>query len=62
MKLVEADGTEVVLASVDGTFFAFGNECNHVGGALEEGDLEGDTVTCRWHGAVFNVKSGEAVG
>ena len=61
MKLVDLDGEEVVIANVDGAFFAFGNECTHVGGPLVEGELEGETVTCPWHGSVFNVKSGEVL-
>ena len=31
MKLVEFEGEEVVIANVDGSFFAFGNKCTHVG-------------------------------
>ena len=58
MKLVDLDGEEVVIANVDGAFFAFGNECTHVGGPLVEGDLEGETITCPWHASIFNVKSG----
>ena len=61
MKLVDLDGEEVVIANVDGAFFAFGNECTHVGGPLVEGELEGETVTCPLHASVFNVKSGEVL-
>ena len=61
MKLVDLDGEEVVIANVDGAFFAFGNECTHVGGPLVEGVLEGETVTCPLHASVFNVKSGEVL-
>jgi nitrite reductase/ring-hydroxylating ferredoxin subunit len=27
-----------------------------------EGEIEGEQVTCPWHGAVFNIKSGEVLG
>ncbi len=60
MKLVNVAGQNVVVANVEGTFFAFGNECTHVGGPLVEGELEGETVTCPWHATVFNVKTGQA--
>ncbi len=60
MKLVEVDGDEVVIANVDGEFFAFSNTCTHEGGPLSDGELEGDIVTCPWHFTPFNVKTGEA--
>ncbi len=59
MKLVDLDGDKVVVANVDGTFLAFGNACTHVGGPLDEGDLDGRKVTCPWHASVFDITSGE---
>jgi nitrite reductase/ring-hydroxylating ferredoxin subunit len=32
--------------------------CTHRGGPLNEGALDGSTVTCPWHGAQFNVCTG----
>ena len=61
MKLVEVAGEEVVLANVDGSYYAFGNECTHVGGPLVEGDLMGDQVACPWHNTIFDVKTGQPV-
>jgi len=60
MKLVNVADQDIVVANVDGAFFAFGNDCTHVGGPLVEGELEGDIVTCPWHATVFNVKTGQA--
>ena len=61
MKLVTVADDDVVVANVDGNFFAFGNACTHVGGPLVEGELSGDRVTCPWHGTIFDVKSGAAL-
>ncbi len=61
LKLVEVGGKEVVIANVDGEFFAFSNTCTHEGGPLSDGELEGDIVTCPWHFTPFNVKTGEAL-
>lgn len=61
-KLVEADGKEIALFNCDGEYYAIDNDCTHVGGPLCEGELYGDTVTCPWHGAEFNIKTGEVLG
>jgi len=58
-KTVEANGTAIALYNVAGTYFATNNTCAHRGGPLGEGTLEGETVTCPWHGFQFNVASGQ---
>ncbi len=60
-KVVEAEGETLALFNVEGTFYAIGNTCPHRGGPLGEGSLEGNTVTCPWHGAQFNVTTGEVL-
>ena len=62
MTIVDLEGEEVVVANVDGKVLAFGNSCTHKGGPLGEGTLEGDVVTCPWHGGEFSAKSGEVLG
>ncbi len=63
LKHVELDdGTQVCLANVDGTVYAIGGACTHEGGPLAEGALDRTTVTCPWHGAMFDVTSGEVQG
>ena len=57
-KAVNVNGTEVALFNVDGEFFAISNTCLHRGGPLGEGMLEGDVVTCPWHGWRYSVKTG----
>ena len=57
-KVVQAEGGSIALFNLDGTFYAIDNTCTHVGGPLGEGELAGDVVTCPWHGAEFNVKTG----
>jgi len=61
MKLVELGGERVVLVNVDGSFYAIGADCTHKGGPLDEGELEGEIITCPLHGGQFNVKTGEDV-
>ena len=50
MKQVAVGGTDVVVANVDGKFCAFGSLCPHEDAPLCEGELDGDVVTCPWHG------------
>ena len=57
-KIVNANGTDIALFNVDGEFFAISNICLHRGGPLGEGFVEGDVVTCPWHGWRYNVKTG----
>ena len=58
---VDIGGQRVVIANVDGEFFAIGAECTHMGGPLEDGFLEGDLLQCPWHAGEFDMKSGEGV-
>lgn len=61
-KLVEINGNEIAVFNVDGSFHAIDNTCTHVGGPLCEGEIAGAEVTCPWHGAVFDVTSGQVLG
>lgn len=51
--------TRLALSYVDGTFSAISGVCNHVGGPLGEGRLDGEYVTCPWHGWKFHCRTGE---
>jgi 3-phenylpropionate/trans-cinnamate dioxygenase ferredoxin subunit len=62
MILVVAGGKDVLLANVDGSYYAIANKCTHRGGSLAKGTLEGGIVTCPKHGSRFDVKTGKAVG
>jgi nitrite reductase (NADH) small subunit len=61
-KLVEVNGKEIAIFNVNGSYHAIDNTCTHVGGPLCEGEIEGTEVTCPWHGAVFDVTSGQVLG
>lgn len=58
-KVVTANGKTLALFNVDGKFYALENTCLHRGGPLGEGTLEGNTVTCPWHGWQYDVTNGE---
>ena len=54
-----AAGRVIALYNVDGQFFALDGVCPHAGGPLGNGSLEGNIVTCPWHGWQFDVSSGQ---
>jgi nitrite reductase/ring-hydroxylating ferredoxin subunit len=61
-KLVEVAGQKIALFRVDGAFYALSDTCTHRGGPLSEGELEGAEVTCPWHGAKFDIRTGAVLG
>lgn len=61
MVLVEIDDEEIVVANANGEYYAFSAECPHAGGPLDEGEMEGKVVVCPWHGAEFDITTGEAL-
>jgi len=52
---------DVAVFNVDGGFCATQAACTHRQGPLNEGTLDGSTVTCPWHGSQFNVCTGAVV-
>ncbi len=59
MKRVEAGGEQILLANVDGTYHAVGDECTHEYASLSEGELAGETVECPLHSSQFSVRTGK---
>ena len=59
-KMIKAsiDGRDILVANVEGNYYAMDDTCTHAGASLAEGKLDGCTVTCGWHGAQFDCKDG----
>ena len=55
---IVAGGRIVALYNVDGSFYALDGVCPHAGGPLGKGSLNGNVVTCPWHGWQFDVTQG----
>ncbi|MFZ1467573.1 MAG: FAD-dependent oxidoreductase, partial [Paracoccaceae bacterium] len=53
---------QILLARLGDEVVAIGNQCTHYGGRLDRGAIEGETVRCPLHHALFSLRSGEAVG
>ncbi|HET9999431.1 MAG TPA: non-heme iron oxygenase ferredoxin subunit [Ktedonobacteraceae bacterium] len=61
LMAVEVDGEPVCLAKVEGCIYAFTDNCTHISGPLNEGELDGEILTCPWHGAQFNITTGKVL-
>jgi len=61
MKTYQIQGTEILIARIEGKYYAAQNKCPHFGGDLSKGKLEGTIVTCPRHGSQFNVSDGSVV-
>lgn len=59
MIKVSVDGRDVLVANIDGNYFATDDSCTHSGSSLSEGKLDGCTITCGWHAAEFDCKTGK---
>jgi nitrite reductase/ring-hydroxylating ferredoxin subunit len=55
-------GGALVTRSAGGAICAIAATCSHLGGPLDEGEREGDTVVCPWHGSRFDLCTGAVEG
>ncbi|MCP5403781.1 MAG: non-heme iron oxygenase ferredoxin subunit [Novosphingobium sp.] len=60
-KVVEVNGTEIVLCHTKDRIFAVHNLCSHAHEKLEDGRLRNCWISCPVHGARFNLETGEAM-
>ncbi len=61
MIKVSIDGRDILVANIDNTYYATDDSCTHSGSSLSEGKLDGCTITCGWHAAEFDCKTGKLV-
>jgi nitrite reductase (NADH) small subunit len=57
-RMFEVNGRQVAVFNVGGKFHAIDNRCEHQGGPLAEGELDGCVVICPWHGWTYDVTTG----
>ena len=58
MTWVVIDRERVLIANVDGAFYALQDACGHRQGPLSKGALDGYVVECPLHFAQFDVRTG----
>ena len=62
-KVVYLNGQQAALFNVEGKLFAISNRCSHARGPLSEGEVEVEscTVTCPWHYAQYDLRTGHVL-
>ena len=58
---VEVDGEKILLVRDGDTVRAFGADCPHAGGPLEEGALCNGHIVCPWHKGTFDATTGDVL-
>ena len=61
MKCVAIERQRVLLANVEGRFYAVSDICGHKNAPLSRGKLSGHLVECPLHFAQFDVRTGKLV-
>lgn len=61
MKHVEFYGKEIMIANLDGKFYALNDRCSHTNAPLSMGHIQGNIVICPMHGARFDITTGKKV-
>ena len=59
MRAFVIGDTEIAVANVDGSFYAFSNFCTHRNEYLTDGYLIGKEVICAFHEATYDLATGE---
>ncbi|MGH7332618.1 MAG: non-heme iron oxygenase ferredoxin subunit [Candidatus Rokuibacteriota bacterium] len=59
MTWVAVDGERVLIANVDGAFYALADVCGHRRAPLSKGTLTGHVLECPLHFAQFDVRTGK---
>jgi nitrite reductase/ring-hydroxylating ferredoxin subunit len=58
---VTAGGKEILVTNLNGNYYAINDICNHAGAELHEGELKGNELTCPWHGAKWDITTGNLI-
>ena len=61
LKAVKLGNKEIMIANVNGQYYAIANICTHQGGNLSLGTLQGNIVICPKHKAQFDITNGKVV-
>jgi len=59
----KAGGKSICLARIAGSVYAFADNCSHRDFPLSNGEVDPEdcSITCEWHGARFDIRTGQAL-
>lgn len=58
---VDVGGSEILLVRTEGQVYGMMNVCSHLNGPLNEGELDGLSIRCPWHGSRFSLEDGSVL-
>jgi nitrite reductase/ring-hydroxylating ferredoxin subunit len=61
MKHFEVNEKEIMIANVDGKFYAISDRCGHMSARLSMGTIDKNVVTCPLHFSRFDVTTGKVI-
>ena len=61
MKHIEVNGKEILIANVEGKFYAVSDRCGHENARLSTGTLNNAIVICPFHYSRFDVTTGKLI-
>ncbi len=60
-KVVTTNGKRIAIFKMGSSYYAIDEECTHAKGPLHEGNVNGNVVTCPWHGSQFDITNGRVI-
>ena len=61
MKHIEVNGKEILIANVEGKFYAISDRCGHENARLSTGTIAGTIVICPFHYSRFDITTGKLI-
>jgi nitrite reductase/ring-hydroxylating ferredoxin subunit len=58
---VTVGGRQILVGNIQGSYFATGNICTHKGAELYKGEIHNKELTCPWHGAKWDLTTGQLI-
>jgi len=60
-KIIDFEEVTVALFNVNGQVYCIEDVCTHDGGPLADGEIDGLTIACPRHGALFDLRDGQVL-
>ena len=60
-KEITIEKNKILLLNLNEKIYAIGSRCPHRGLSLAQGKIEGNIITCPYHGSHFDVTTGQVV-